>query len=126
MPRPTPVRDAVRSAIASNRKHAWSIEDLTAALVADGVTADTSSVFRALVALEAEGAVAKFDLGDGRAHFESVGDHHEHVRCERCGLVVPVPGCLLDDIENHVRRLTGFELSGHTVVLKGVCPRCQT
>lgn len=125
MPRPTPVRDAVVMALESGSRHEWSIEDLTSALKGAGARADYSSVFRALVYLENEGFVEKFELGDGKAHFERAGEHHEHLRCERCGDVAAMPGCLLDDVQERVRRETGFELNSHTVVLTGVCPSCQ-
>jgi Fe2+ or Zn2+ uptake regulation protein len=104
-------------------RHDWTIEELRKALSKRGVRADFSSVFRALRQLEGAGEVLRIDLGDGKARFEAVGEHHEHVRCDRCGAVEAVPGCLVED--SVVERRTGFAITGHRVLFAGICPRCR-
>jgi Fe2+ or Zn2+ uptake regulation protein len=90
-----------------------------------GVTADFSSVFRALRRLEDEGGVVRIDLGDGKARFERTGEHHEHVRCERCGTVAAIPGCLVQPSAPAVERRTGFDITGHRLLFAGICPQCR-
>lgn len=109
--------------VASGR-HDWSIEDLVAGLAERGVEADFSTVFRALTRLESDGAARRVVLGDGKARYEAAGEHHEHIRCERCGTVGEVPGCVVSDALPRVQRATGFRLTGHQVVFSGLCPRC--
>jgi Fur family peroxide stress response transcriptional regulator len=109
--------------LAVEGRHDWTIEELREALARGGVPADFSSVFRALRQLESAGEVLRIDLGDGRARFEPVGEHHEHVRCDRCGAVEPVPGCLVE--ESVVERQTGFSITGHRLLFGGICPRCR-
>ena len=104
-------------------RHEWTIEELRAELSKRAVGADFSSVFRALRQLERDGAVSRTELGDGKARYEAAGEHHEHVRCERCGAVEAVPGCLVE--EAVVERRTGFEITGHRVLFAGICPRCR-
>jgi Fe2+ or Zn2+ uptake regulation protein len=106
-------------------RHDWTIEELRDALSDRGVTADFSSVFRALRHLEGEGDVLRIDLGDGKARFERTGEHHEHVRCERCGAVAAVPGCLVESSAPAVERRTGFEITGHRLLFAGICPKCR-
>ena len=89
------------------------------------MSADFSSVFRALRHLEDEGAILRIDLGDGKARFERTGEHHEHVRCERCGAVAAVPGCLVESSAPAVERRTGFEITGHRLLFAGICPDCR-
>ncbi len=89
------------------------------------MAADFSSVFRALRRLEDEGAVVRIDLGDGKARFERTAEHHEHVRCERCGAVAAVPGCLVESSAPAVERRTGFEITGHRLLFAGICPECR-
>ena len=48
MARPSHVRDSVRELIEGEDRHDWSIEDLHAGILASGLTADYSSVFRAV------------------------------------------------------------------------------
>jgi Fe2+ or Zn2+ uptake regulation protein len=121
--RPSHIRPALAEVLAQEDRHDWTIENLREALAGRGVRADFSSVFRALERLERNGEVLRLDLGDGKARFEPVGEHHEHVRCERCGAVEAVPGCVVE--EAVVERRTGFAVTGHRVLFAGICPRCR-
>lgn len=125
MPRPSPIRDALADLLAGSDRHDWSIEDLVGALAGRRVEADFSSVFRALARLEADGVARRVSLGDGKARFEAAGAHHEHVRCERCGTVGEVSGCVVDAVAPRVARQTGFRVTGHQILFSGVCPGCE-
>jgi Fe2+ or Zn2+ uptake regulation protein len=124
MPRPSPVRDAVRAAFAGDR-HALSLDDLQSVLRERGVAADPSSVFRAVTRLEEDHLLRRVELADGHARWENPGEHHEHVRCDHCGAVAPVDVCLVEGLRTEVERSTGFQLTGHVVVLTGTCPDCR-
>lgn len=105
--------------------HAWTLEDLQAALVERGTPADFSSVFRAMAKLEGHEIVRRVELDDGRARFELRGEHHDHLRCQGCGQVTPVPCSMVDSALAEVELATGFAVSGHWLVLTGTCPRCR-
>ena len=124
MPRPSPVTDEVRRLFETQERHAWSIDELVASVRSSLGGADYSSVFRAVSQFEREGMLDRIDLGDGRARFEVRDDHHEHIRCERCGRVAEVPVCVLDDASAQVHNLTGFEVTSHRVVFGGLCENC--
>ncbi len=98
---------------------------MRADLEQSGIAADFSSVFRALVWCEKEGRAQRVDIGDGRARFENLGDHHEHAHCDRCGAITEVPGCLAEDAATRLRRLTGFRAAAHRLVFTGLCRACQ-
>lgn len=124
MPRPSPVRDALRGAL-MRAGHAATLAELHAALQGQGVPATFSAVFRAASHLQATGEAVPVDLGDGLARYEAAGQHHhEHVRCRSCGAVAEVPGCLLDAAMDSVRAATGYAIDSHLVVLAGRCPAC--
>ena len=125
MARPSPVRDAVRGLIADSDRHDWSIEDLQAELGRGRLRADFSTVFRALAVLEEQGVVRRVELGDGKARYEAAGAHHEHVRCDACGAVGAVPGCVVDEALPRIQQLTGFRVTGHQILFSGLCPRCS-
>jgi len=124
MPRPSPVTDEVRRLLETHQRHAWSIDELLASVRSSLGSADYSSVFRALSVFEREGMLDRIDLADGRARFEIREDHHEHIRCERCGRVEEVPVCVLDDASAQVHSLTGFKVTSHRVVFGGLCREC--
>jgi Fur family ferric uptake transcriptional regulator len=125
MPRPSPVTDEVRRLLETDERHVWSLDELLASVRSSLGAADYSSVFRAVSTLERDGILDRVDLGDGRARFEMREDHHEHIRCERCGRVAEVPVCVLDDASAQVRKLTGFEVTSHRVVFAGLCEECS-
>jgi Fe2+ or Zn2+ uptake regulation protein len=126
MARPSHVRDAVREVLADSSRHDWGIDDVRDELRARKVSADFSSVFRALAHLESEGLVARVELGDGKARFEAVhAHHHEHIRCETCGAVAPVPDCPVEDSRRRVERSTGFTITGHRLLFSGLCADCS-
>jgi Fe2+ or Zn2+ uptake regulation protein len=124
MPRPSPVTDEVRRLFETQDRHAWSLEDLHQEVKTTLGSADYSSVFRAVNLLERQGVVDRIDLGDGHARFEVREGHHEHIRCESCGRVEEVPGCVLDDASAQVQSLTGFRVTNHRVVFGGLCQTC--
>lgn len=124
MGRPSHVRDAVAELVASSDRHGWTLEEAHTALSSEGVPADPSSVFRALVHLSEEGELERVDLGDGRARFERRGSHHEHIVCSECGAVAEIPGCLIDRAVPEVERRTGFSVTGHQLTFSGRCEVC--
>ncbi|MDX6585408.1 MAG: Fur family transcriptional regulator, peroxide stress response regulator [Solirubrobacterales bacterium] len=125
MPRPSPVRDRIAELVGAGDRHDWSIEDLLEALSGRDVDANFSTVFRAVARLEEDGAIRRVELGDGKARYEAVGEHHEHVRCRECGAVAAVPGCVVDAAVPRVQDLTGFRVTGHQILFEGTCPKCS-
>ena len=124
MPRPSPVTDEVRRLLDTEERHAWSIDELHDTVRSSLGSADYSSVFRAVSLLEKQGLIDKIDLGEGHARFELRDDHHEHIRCESCGRVEEVPGCVLDDATAQVQSMTGYKVLSHKVVFGGLCRHC--
>jgi Fur family ferric uptake transcriptional regulator len=124
MPRPSPVRDALREIFSNQEHRAWSLDELLARARSMIGGADYSTVFRAVAVLEAEGVIQRVDLGDGLSRYEARRDHHEHVKCESCGRIAEVPGCLVEDAAREIEARTGYRLAGHTLVFSGVCPDC--
>lgn len=124
MARPSPVSDQVRQLFDEEGRHLWSIDELHEAVVKELGAADYSTVFRAVSGLEKAGRINRIDLGDGKVHYELSEEHHEHVRCDACGRVVEVPGCVLEDASTAVKGSTGFTVTSHRLLFTGICPEC--
>jgi Fur family transcriptional regulator, ferric uptake regulator len=125
MPRPSPVTDAVRSLIEGDGHRAWSLDELLEEVRKQIRTANFSTVLRAIWTLEKRSLVDRVDLGDGKARYEAPRDHHEHVRCIRCGSIAEVPGCVVDEAAAGVEARTGYAVQSHQVVFAGLCPSCR-
>jgi Fe2+ or Zn2+ uptake regulation protein len=126
MARPSPVSDQVRGLFTADDRHLWSIDELHESVVHSLGSADYSTVFRAVAGLERDGLIKRIDLGDGKVHFELSHEHHEHIRCDVCGRVVEVPGCVLEGASSAVTSSTGFRVTSHQLLFGGVCPGCES
>ena len=124
MGRPSHVRAAIEEILRASERHAWSIEDVSAALDRRGIHPDPSSVFRGLMSLADQERISRVELGDGKLRFEAKRPHHEHIACESCGDVAAVPGCLVEGLVPQVERQTGFAVRAHRLVFSGVCSAC--
>ncbi len=126
MARPSPVSDQVKTLFAAEGRHLWSIDELHESVVQALGAADYSTVFRAVSGLERDGLIKRIDLGDGKVHYEVSDEHHEHIRCDVCGRVVEVPGCVLEDASFAVASSTGFKVTSHQLLFSGICPDCES
>ena len=75
--------------------------------------------------LTADGITRKLTLDDGRARFELVGAHHDHLYCTRCHELVPVPCVIEDERFAALEQATGAAILDHHVVLRGLCRDCR-
>jgi len=125
MPRPPRTKAAIAELVGQSERHDWSIEELREELAKGGLEADFSTVFRAVEALVEAGELRRVELGTSEARFEAAGAHHEHVRCDDCGAVAAVSACAVEKALPRIARTTGFALTGHDLVFRGICPACQ-
>jgi Fur family transcriptional regulator, ferric uptake regulator len=125
MARKARIASALLSLMKSGEHHAWTLEALQAGLTESGEAADFSSVFRAAEKLVGEGAIAKVVLDDGRARFELVEGHHDHLHCTRCGALVPIPCPIGPRDFAALERTTGVAIRDHHLVLTGTCRDCR-
>jgi Fur family ferric uptake transcriptional regulator len=122
MARKPVVSNAILALMRQRHHHAWTLEDLQAGL---DVTADFSSVFRAVEKLVAAETVRKVVLDDGRARFELQDAHHDHLLCGKCGELVPVPCVIAPADVAALERDTGIAIVDHHLVLHGFCRACR-
>jgi len=106
---------------------------LSAQEIHDRLRADTgrtpglASVYRALEVLTSLRLVHRLDV-DGSACFEPAdpsGEHHHHAICERCGKRDAFEDPDLERRIDGVAARLGYDIGGHDVVLRGLCPACR-
>jgi len=126
MPRRAQISADMVGLMGGGERHAWTLEELHAGLARHGRVTDFSSVFRAAEKLAAGGTLRKLLLDDGRARFEPVGTHHDHLYCTRCHALVPVPCVIAREDFAALERATGAAILDHHLVLSGLCRDCRT
>lgn len=86
------------------------------------------SIYRILDLLQKRQLVQRLELGDATSRYELIdpgGEHHHHLLCENCGVLVPFDDGDLERSIDRVSRRLGFVMRGHEVVLRGRCAACQ-
>jgi Fur family ferric uptake transcriptional regulator len=86
-----------------------------------------ASVYRALELLQELGLVQRLDTGEGPSRYERVtpgGDHHHHAVCLSCGGLTAFEDPRLEQAIESLGRRLDHRVSGHDVVIRGLCPAC--
>lgn len=81
-----------------------------------------ATVYRNIKNLVEEGWLTTVELPGESARYELAGKaHHHHFHCKQCGKVYELNGCLSGF---KAMAPEGFEVTGHEVLLYGVCRSC--
>ncbi len=85
-----------------------------------------ATVYRTLKLLVEAGLAHQRDFGEGQSRFEVVSEHHDHLICTKCGLVLEFEDEAIEALQDEVaKRLGGFKIVQHRLELYGLCPREQ-
>jgi Fur family peroxide stress response transcriptional regulator len=71
------------------------------------------------------GLVARIAHPGAAVRYDPKTRRHHHMICDRCGRVLDFESSALDALELPDVGSTGFELSGFTVHVSGVCAACR-
>ena len=107
------------------RPHPSTSKELHAALEE---SCNLATVYRFLHLLEKQGLVKRFEFGDGRSRFEWIEDredHHHHLICRECSLIIEFEECFSAEMEERITKHYGFGKLTHQLEFFGVCPSCQ-
>jgi Fur family ferric uptake transcriptional regulator len=85
------------------------------------------TVYRTLEILAGLGLVCEMHLGGGCRSYlmRRPVEHHHHLVCSECGMVVDFTDCNLSALENRLTRDEGFEIDGHILEFVGRCRQCR-
>ncbi len=111
-------------------------EPLPVSAIAAGLRAEdadapgTSTVYRLIEKLVAEGTVKRFVRGHSRQFlYQLTGGepcrHHLHLKCVRCGQLEHLDAALSAQIEQELRAKRRFFLDQAETVLYGCCQHCH-
>src|SRR5258706_14641517 len=110
----TAQREAIVEQFLRTRDHV-SIDELLLKVRKRHPKVGYATVYRTLKLLVDSGLAVERQFGDGQARYEVVGDHHDHLICVKCGLILEFED---DEIERLQDRIAS-RLAG----LTGLAPR---
>ena len=86
-----------------------------------------ASVYRILDELEQLRLVQRVETGQAMVRYERVcgrDEHHHHLVCDGCGLVMPFSDEALEQAITSLSRRVPLTVSEHEIVLRGSCSDC--
>jgi Fur family ferric uptake transcriptional regulator len=112
----------------SSSESPMTAEDIYLAIAAaENKALNLSTVYRILDAFTQKGILIKTNLNlDGKSTYElNHREHRHHIVCIACSEIIPVKGCPLGNYEKLLRKTTGYQILGHNLEIRGICPKCQ-
>jgi Fur family transcriptional regulator, ferric uptake regulator len=83
------------------------------------------TVYRNLDWLAAAGVIRKLEFAGAQTRFDGNLEHHDHIRCVRCGRVDDVYHGEFDLPLAEGIDVGGYQVVGHRLEFFGVCPQCR-
>lgn len=119
----TSQRDAIVELFLRTKEHI-SIDELLAKVRKRHPKVGYATVYRTLKLLVDSGLAVERQFGDGQARYEIVGDHHDHLICLKCGLILEFEDDEIERLQERIAaRLGNFTVLRHRHELYGLCPK---
>jgi Fur family ferric uptake transcriptional regulator len=119
----TAQREAIVEQFLRTRDHV-SIDELLSKVRKRQPRVGYATVYRTLKLLVDSGLAVERQFGDGQARYEVVGDHHDHLICVKCGLILEFEDHEIEQLQEKIaERLGGFTVLRHRHELYGLCPK---
>ncbi|MGL5514516.1 MAG: Fur family transcriptional regulator [Sporomusa sp.] len=123
--RSTVQRSLVLEAVKELQCHATA-DEIYNTIVKKHPNISRGTVYRNLSLLCDIGEIHKVEMPVGADCYDYLCHEHYHVRCVKCGRVFDVEMEFISDLEKNIKDARGFKFTGHDIVFKGICPKCNT
>lgn len=103
-----------------------SIDELLARVRKRNRKIGYATVYRTLKLLVEAGLAIQRQFGEGQARFEVAGEHHDHLICAKCGLILEFEDDEIERLQDEIaKRLGDFKVIRHRHELYALCPKEQ-
>jgi Fur family transcriptional regulator, ferric uptake regulator len=87
-----------------------------------------ATVHRCLKLFSDCGIAEAHDFGDGQTRYESTScvEHHDHLICKDCGVIIEFEDPRIEQLQQEVAQAHGFAIVSHRLELFGRCADCQS
>ena len=87
-----------------------------------------ATIYRTLKLLIEAGIVREVKFGGEKTVYEAVigRKHHDHLICSECGKNIEFHAPELEAMQEAIAQKYGYELTGHSMYLTGICSECQS
>lgn len=110
----------------TNQARHLSAEDIYKCLIEAGDDVGLATVYRVLTQFEKAGLVYKHHFEGERCVFELASDdHHDHLVCVECGSVEEFIDDLIEERQAAIADKHRFVMTDHSLVIYGLCVKCN-
>ena len=100
-------------------------DEIYDAIVQEHPNISRGTVYRNLNRLCEMGKIRRISIPGGADRFDHLCHEHYHAKCVECGRVFDVEMEYIQDLSDRIRDTHGFEVTGHDILFKGICPECK-
>jgi len=83
------------------------------------------TVYRNLELLVQKGTIQSLEIAGTQKRFDGNASNHYHMRCLKCGRVEDAHIKRRIPIQDVIKEVTDFEITGHRLELIGLCAKCK-
>lgn len=121
----TAQREAIVDQFLKTQEHI-SIEELLGRVRKRHARVGYATVYRTLKLLVDSGLAIERHFGDGQSRYEVVGEHHDHLICASCGLILEFEDDDIEELQEKIaQRLGNFTVVRHRHELYALCPKAR-
>lgn len=109
-----------------------TVNDICEYFAEKDITVGTTTIYRQLERMVAEGTVAKYVVdGTSGACFEYTGGQQAekescyHCKCEKCGKLIHLHCGEVESLKQHMMEHHSFEMDALRTVFYGICEECR-
>lgn len=117
-------RELILNALREHPVHPTA-EQLYIRLRDEGKEVSLGTIYRNLGLLARSGVIQKICIPNDSDRFDGCMDRHYHVICDECGEVTDVGLGCMEKLEEQIQDQTGFAVTSHDLVIRGICKNCQ-
>jgi Fur family ferric uptake transcriptional regulator len=111
--------------IFSQHNH-FDADQLIDAMKKANLDVSRATVYRTLAKLVDAGLLRKLEIGPRMCYEHDYGyPQHEHLQCGKCGKMIEFQSAELETTLREVCRRHQFNVSGHTLIIRGTCGECS-
>lgn len=122
----TAQREEIAKVFLASNRH-MSIEELVHAVRELSARVSYATVYRTMRLLMECGFAEERHFADGQARFENIAEagHHDHLICDRCGLIVEFMQPRIEQLQEELAKRFGFASTTHKMEIYGICQDCR-
>ena len=122
----TPQRRAILTAVMGSQEH-LAPADIYERVSREHPGIGLVTIYRTIEILSELGLICEMHVGgSGRSYLvRRPAEHHHHLICSGCGMVVDFTDCDLGELERRLSRETDFTIDSHLLEFVGQCRNCR-